>query len=241
MPTLGSAAEGFGLTASGTWWHPWVRGKIAITRGGEPGSATATDVADDLGLGGANEGNGELVLTYARHRFGVSYQPLGFDGDETVRRSFVFHGATYPTGERVHSHLDLASWVPRYEYTLIDDSRVRLSAGPRAVVWSFDASVGGTGPGGRLSEHRSFTHVLPALGGEAMEPLGAWFLYEKLAFGLLGSDRYEVDAGGGGGLRAGEHVELELGYRWLKFRFHETTNTGDLTFAGPVAALTLRF
>jgi hypothetical protein len=241
VPAFASAAEGFTVTASGTWWHPWIGGTISITRGGQPGSATTIDVSKDLGLGGADSGAGELVLGYDRHRFSFGYQPLGFDGDATVRRPFVFHGTTYATGERVHSHLDLDLWTPAYEYALIERPFASLSAGPGAVVWSFDASLSGSGPGGALAEQRNFTHILPTLGAEAAEPLRAVMLYQRLAIGVVGSDRYEVDAQGGGAVRAGEHVGVEVGYRWLKFRFHESTNVGDLSFAGPAVTLAVHF
>jgi hypothetical protein len=54
-----------------------------------------------------------------------------------------------------------------------------------------------------------------------------------MAGGLLASDRYVADfeAGVGYGFLGGR-AEVDVGYRWLRFDFHETTNVERSQRAG---------
>lgn len=237
---LARAADGLGVAAGGAWWYPAIGGHVAVTRGGRPGSASRVDVKRDLGLGRSSAAEGDITATLGPHAIGLAYDAIGFDGRATTARGFVFHGTAYPAGERTDSSIDLDRWVARYDFLWIDAAALALRAGPRAWIWSFDSSVRATG-GGPIAEHRRFTHVLPGLGAGADQTFGAAFLEERLGAGLLGSDRYEIDAEGGAGVALGAHAEIAAGYRWSRLRFHETTNTGDLTMSGPALRIGLRF
>jgi hypothetical protein len=83
--------------------------------------------------------------------------------------------------------------------------------------------------------------VLPVLHATADATLGWVHLGARAAGGLLASDRYAIDLEATAGVRLGRAVTLDVGYRWMKFVFHETTNEADMTFQGPLVALTVVF
>jgi hypothetical protein len=62
-----------------------------------------------------------------------------------------------------------------------------------------------------------------------------------VAGALLASDRYVADFEAGVGYALlGGRAEVDVGYRWLRFDFHETTNVGALTESGLLVSLSAR-
>ena len=224
------------------YWRPSLSGDITITAGGQPGSGGRIDVSSDLDLGTANAFEGGARVSLGRHELAIRYDPSSFQGDTTLQRPFVYHGTTYPAGERVSSDVSLDLVIPEYGYRLWSAAVADLRGGIRGYIWAFDSELKGTGPGGVLDQSRGFTHALPA-GFFALE--GAWGdlrVGGTAAGGLLASDRYVADfeAGVGYGLLGGR-AEVDVGYRWLRFDFHETTNVGALTESGLLVSLSARF
>ena len=203
------------------------------------GSANRIDVADDLDLGAADAGEGTIDGAVGRHHFRLSYEPLGFDGVTTTNRVLRFHGAEIAPGTRLRSDLAFRLVIPRYEYELLAGPQAELRGGLLAYVWTFDARLRGPGPGGLVDERRRFTHALPAVTVSAALPIVGWELAAESALGVLGSDRYAIDLAPEVRRTLWRRWRFAIGYRWLKFAFHETTNRADLTFQGPFVSVSL--
>jgi hypothetical protein len=224
------------------YWRASLSGNMTITAGGHPGSGSRIDVSSDLDLGTTNAFEGGARVSIGRHELAVRYDPSSFQGDATLNRPFVYHGTTYPAGERVSSDVSLDFVIPEYGYRLWSAAVADLRSGIRGYIWTIDSELKGTGPGGVLDQSRGFTHALPA-GFFALE--GAWGdlrVGGTMAGGLLASDRYVADFEAGVGYNLlGGRAEVDVGYRWLRFDFHETTNVGALTESGLLVSLSARF
>jgi len=224
------------------YWRPSLSGDMTITAGGQPGSGSRLDFSEDLDLGTANAFEGGLSVLLGRHELGVRYDPSSFHGDATLDRTIVFHGATYPTSERVSSDVSLDFVIPEYSYRFWSLDGADLHAGIRGYVWTFDSELKGSGPGGVLDESRRFTHALPAGFFTIADSWRSWSISGTAAGGLIASDRYVADFEAGVGYHLFEdHMELDVGYRWLRTEFHETTNLGALTENGLLVSVSARF
>jgi len=227
------------LTLGAAYWRALPSGTTTITRGGQAGSGARIDMADDLDLGAANVAEVSIDGELGGHRFGASYEPLGFDGETTTSRTLRFHGATIPAQTRLRSEVGLRLVMPRYDYALLDGPAAELRAGLLAYIWTFDAQLRGATAAGSIDESRRFTHVLPAVTLSGGLPLAGWELAARSAFGVLASDRYALDFSPELRRRLWDRWTLAVGYRWLELVFHETTNRGDLTAQGPFVSVSL--
>jgi hypothetical protein len=229
------------IVAHVTYWRPSPGGSIEITRGGGSGSGSRIDLSDGLDLGTADTPEGGVDVIWRTHRFSLAYEPLEYSGRTTLARPLIFHGATYPAGERVASDVALDFWIPRYDYEFVHLADVDFRAGLQLYVWQFDAHLTGSGSSGAIDQHRAFTHVMPAFTMAGGWGRGPWRLDAGFAGGVIGSDRYSLDLEGGLAWRPLHLFDLEIGYHWLKFRFHETTNVGDITSQGPFVGASFYF
>jgi hypothetical protein len=239
MTVAARTAHATEVTVGGAYWRPSPSGTMTITEGARAGSGGKVDLSDDLDLGAGDVGEGSLRGAVGRHRLYISYDPLDFGGTTTPQRAFSFHGATFPAGTQVRSDVGLRLVVPRYDYALIDGSGGKLRGGLQAYVWTFDARLRGSSSGQILDEERHFTHVLPALVLAGEVPLGGFELAADGAFGAIGGERYAVDFTPRVSCTLWSRWHLAIGYRWLKFAFHETTNRADMTAQGPFVSIAL--
>jgi hypothetical protein len=224
------------------YWRASLSGDITITAGGQPGSGSRIDVSSDLDLGTTNAFEGGARVSLGRHELAIRYDPSSFHGDTTLQRPIVYHGTTYPVGEQVSSDVSLDFVIPEYGYRLWSAAMADLRGGLRGYIWTFDSELKSTGPAGALDESRSFTHALPAGFFSLQGAWGDFRLRGTAAGGLLASDRYVADFEGGVGYALfNDHAQVDVGYRWLRLDFHETTNLGALTESGLLVSLSARF
>lgn len=217
------------------WARGWLvtpSGDTLITLGGEPGTGTTIDLEDDLDT---EDGSGVAVgiawRFWGRHRVFVEYEALSFEGKNRLPQDEVFHGKDYPSGERVQSDLDLRMWKGGWDYGLFACEGAEVRAGVSAWWWTFEQRLQGLDSG--LNESRDFSHVLPVANVSA-EGTWQWLHgFARASYGIVGADRWALDLAVGGGVRLLDHFTIDLGWRWFRFVFDETTNEGDLTFTGP--------
>ncbi len=216
------------------WWTVPAGDHVKITLGGQPGSGTRVDTDTDMDLGAGLAWQAGLDATYDRHRIRAAYESLSVDGKNTLARDVVFHGVTFEAGEEVKSTLDLTFWKASWDYRLMGTNETGLRAGVGAWVWTFDASMEGSRD---PKTSRDFTHAYPVATVDAFARFDRWTVGGSVAFGFLQSDRYLVDAEAHAGVRLTDRLEVDVGYRFLKFLFHESTNEGDLLFDGPYVGI----
>lgn len=228
------------FAAFGSYGRPSVSGTMLITRGGEPGSGSEIDVDDTLGL---DDGDvfevGVAWAPFARHRVFVAYERFSFDAEEVLPESVIFRDVMFDAGDRVASSLELDIVKAGYEALLAGSPSSSLRAGIAGWVWRYQGSLENLD--GPEDQSRSFTHVLPVAHVAADAAFGVLHLTARASGGWIGTDRYVIDLSGGVGVRLWDRLSLDLGWRWTRFVFDETTNEGDLVFSGPYVGLTVDF
>jgi hypothetical protein len=238
-PTMPIAERTLSISPRGRVWHAMPDGDyLHITLGGEPNTATDVQTDDDLDLESGLAWEAGVEATFRRHRLRASYEALHFEGENFLEDAIVFHGDVYPAGFVVESELDLSFWKFAWDYRVAGSATSELRAGVSGWIWTFDSFVEG-GPAGKSS--RGFTHVYPLATVEAKTRIGALALGTSVGFGMLADDRYVIDAEAHAGIRIGRNLEIDLGYRWMNFAFHETTNVADLVFHGPFLQISFDF
>ncbi len=242
-PVCEPACSPWSFGAFGRYWHPAITGEILITLGGEPGSGSRVDTQDDLDLDAADAFEVGLSVGYRRHRAFLSYEWIPFSGSSILDRPIVYHGVTYPKGEHVESDVELTFWKLGYDYAFVGDPQAKsgltMRGGLAAWLWDYDGRLQGTDSG--IDESRTFSHVLPVATIAAEGAFGVFHVAGRASGGLLASDRYVVDLEASVGVTLWKTLSLDVGYRWMNFAFHETTNEADLTLYGPFAGISLAF
>jgi hypothetical protein len=227
----------FGVFGHYTYMQP--SGTTYITKGGVDGTATTVDLHDDLDTGGGNAWEVGVGVRYRRHRVHLSYEWMSFSGDRVLTEPLIFHAETYPLGEQVKSTLDLTFLKAGYDYAFVLTPKFSARAGLSAWLWDFDQRMKGIDSG--IDSERSFSHVFPLLDLYGEYRFGWAHVGLRASGGGVASDRYIVDLEATVGARIGKSISIDVGYRWMQFDFHETTNLADMTFQGPSISISTVF
>ncbi len=230
-------ATPFVVGIDGRYWRPWASGKVFITEGGNAGSATWVHLHDDLDLDPANGWDVGLVARYGRHRAYFTYAPLAFEGDARLGESVVYNGGLFPAGDRVRSDIRLDHYEVGYEFGILAEPQTEVWSGLSAWIWTYDGKLDDQTSG--FDRRRSFTHVYPVLTLSGLHRIDVLKLAAEGKLGGLAGDRYAIDAEASIGVRLLERADLDLGWRYQRFAFHETTNEARMTFQGPFVRLSV--
>ncbi len=231
----------YSFTLLGRYWRPWLFGNIYITKGGKPGTASRINVREELGIEEDDVPEAGLRVDAGDNRFSFRYTPIEFEGRETVSNPFIYHAATFPTGQEVKSSLSFDFFQAFYDYRLIHAESGELRFGVGAYYWIFDSRLTSHGPGGRLTEHRGFSSILPEahLSGELTFDIV--HVGGSVAGGYLSNGLSILDTEGYVGVRLWKELDLDIGYRYLHFDLKATTNKDDVSLHGPFFQLALKF
>lgn len=230
----------FGVTAQ--YWMASPDGHAYITAGSKPGTATNVRLDNDLGLDSERILDWSAFASFGDHRFTAEYLPLSFSGSDTASHDYLFHGATYPAGDRTSADLNLDTWVLKWDMALWKQKKSEdaLRVGLGAWFWKFDLHLKGT-PSGN-NETRQFHHLYPGVHGDWVSELGGGATLDlKGAIAATGLEKRLYDWSAEIAYPLSDALKLGIGYRWLRWDFDESTNDGDYSIRGPYAALSLRF
>jgi len=225
-------------TRARAWWAS-ISGDLLITKGSVSGSGSTADLRDDFGLDDDVVPTVGVDIRYRRHRVRLAWEELSYDGSATLDSGLIFHGTAYPPGEHVDGSMCLTLWEAGYQYALVCTPCTEVWVGAGVWWWEFCSSLDGNDTG--LSESRSFSHLYPIGTVDAIQRFGNFSLRGGVHGGLLADDRYALDLEAGVGWRVWGPIELEAGWRWMRFAFHESTNEMIATFSGPYVGLSVSF
>jgi len=229
------------VAASGhlDYWRPNVAGHALITKASKAGTGSATSLRRDLGIDHDDTPGGGVDLDLARSRISFEYLDLALQGSTKVPQSFIFHAQTYPAGDRVQARLDVPTARLDWRYAIVKDGSDVWRAGVGARFWTFDMKV--QDAAAALNESRHFSHVYPLVATDVTHDLGGGLFARAAGDVALLSLRREVlellaAAGYGSG-----RFSAELGWRYLRYDFNESTNDGDFQLSGPYVGVTVHF
>jgi hypothetical protein len=250
-PALGALAALVALTActvdydevSGSahldYWQPRVSGHVLITKASQPGTGTTTSLRRDLGLHRDDTFGGGIDLDLGPQRIAFDYSDFALRGDAIARKSFVFHGQTYPAGDRVVSNLEVPTGKLEWSYAVWRRKKSSWHVGLGARLWTFDLKVADDAAG--LNETRRFTHLYPLAASDLDWDFGnGLFVRGGGNLAALSLRREVFEALAATGFRTNRYC-AEIGWRWQRFDFNESTNDGDFQLSGPFLAVHVRF
>lgn len=113
-----ATGERYHVELSGGMWNPKIEAILSSEGLGIPGSDI--DLKTDLGFLDKKFYDVRAVLRPARkHKFRVSFVPIKYEAESTLKRTIVFNGISYNVGLPVNSMLDFKAWRFGYEYDFI--------------------------------------------------------------------------------------------------------------------------
>jgi hypothetical protein len=93
-----------------------------------------------------------------------------------------------------------------------------------------------------LSETRRFNGFYPLVASDlSLDLTRGLFLRLGGDVAAISTSQAIYEAGGALGWNAGKHFGAELGWRFLRYDFNQSTNDGDFNLSGPYIALRFRF
>jgi hypothetical protein len=221
------------------WWAIPTGDFVRVTLGGEPGTGTRIGL-DEGGLDLEPDLAWEVGLdvAYGRHRVRGAYEALSFEGTETFDETHVYRGVTFPAGEEVRSEFDLSFWKAGWDYLLVGCEERGLRVGLSGWLWTYEGKLEGESA---PKTTRHFRHVFPVATADAWTSVGNWRLGATLGVGGLDVDRSVIDVSAYAGRRLGRRVEIDVGWRWMRFAFDETKNELDFVAHGPFVEVSVDF
>lgn len=117
-PASGVVGENYRIEASYGWWNA----APSLIVNSESLAILGSDVnlIEDLGIKQHKLGKLDLVLRPGRkHRLRFQRLPIHYEGDDTVKRTFVFNGQSYNVGLPVQTSANFDTYRFGYEYDFL--------------------------------------------------------------------------------------------------------------------------
>src|SRR5438477_5110735 len=138
--SLAEEDRGLALTLETRASYVVPSGWLFITRGSEPGSATALHVDDQIDpepeFVPSVEGCFRLL---ENHAVGARLALFSLSGTGADEQPFIFHGTTFDAGRPVRSELNFQFIEIDYQYAFNPRDALRITAHLGAEMWNFSA------------------------------------------------------------------------------------------------------
>lgn len=202
---------------------------------------TEVDFVDDLDmedediLGAAVD----LKLGRSSHVL-VSYWSVGYDGKNTLTRSFDFNGRSYAVGSTVTSSFDLDAWELGYAFDLFNFESFRLGPVLNVNYYSVDTELSSNLI--PTSNREKSDLVFPFAGIR----FGIGFLENKVELtgqvaGLFWQGSGFWDGSAQLSFYPMENVAITAGYRMIHLDVSDDDDSADFELDGPTLSTTVRF
>lgn len=223
----------------GRYWMPEVDGDVTFSDGG---TATDVDLESDLNIDdddGVPEGRVIWHLD-PQNRVRLAYLRMDYEGSNTLSRTIVFDGVTYAGGTAVDSDVELdylrLGWIVDMAETEMATVGLLLEAKGFLADVELDAPTAG------ISNSEDFAAAIPSAGlVTELHLLDHLQLFAEASGLPAGKYGHFLDAEAGLKLFFMENVSISGGYRVIDMEFDHDDDEGDLAFAGPFAAVQVRF
>jgi hypothetical protein len=226
----------------GRYWFTDLEGSAQVKNDSVPG--TRVDFKSDLGLEDENLPEVRLLFwTGPNSRIRLAYLGGSFEGDETLTRSFQFHGTTFTASSRVETDVDVhygrLGWA--YMFPVVPGI---FKIGPllEAKGVFIDASVKTVGGGSTVRESVELPIAFPTVGLMVnLIPHRMLEIFAEASGIPLGDLGYVVDAEAGLRFVPFRLLTLSAGYRIFDVRVGESDDFGKMKLWGPFIGASLRF
>lgn len=231
-----ATGETYRVELGAEFWNPTPEIVISSESLGIPGDDI--DFVSDFGIEKKRFREVRLVLRPARkHKLRLSYLPMKYEVETTLRRTVVFNGIRFPVSVPVTAALEWKAWRFGYEYDVIYRSRGFF--GIIAETKYTDVKISLESPIGPLAEFSSAKAPIPAVGG-----IGRVYVAPNISLtleitGFKLPERIDEDLRGRyldwdtyGTVNFTDNFGVQLGYRSLDVMYRVDEDAGDLKLKG---------
>ena len=233
-----SVAQAVELSVTPIYWTPDLDANAKIEKNN---IGTEVDFVDDLGMDDEDIPGVSVDLLLGRsNHFLFSYWSVGYDGKNTLTRSFDFNGQTYTVGSTVTSSLDVDTYELGYVWDVINFESFRLGPALNVNYYQVEAAL------------RS--NLLPTVNDEKFDlvfPMagirfGIGFLDNKVELtgrfgGLFWQGSGFWDGAAEVAFRPLQNVAVSAGYRMIHLDVSDDDDSADLQLGGLTVSATYRF
>ncbi len=223
----------------GRYWFPELDGNVFVTEGNQ---STNVDFKSDLGLDDDNGIPGGKLKIHLMPEVSLraSYLYLHYDGSNTLSRTIVYDGQTYPVSTYVESKLRVHYFSLGGQWNFIHTDHFKAAFILEAKGISARSSL--EAPGLGFSNKQNFTGGAPTPGiglkYNIIDNVGVFAEVTGLPAGGYG---HFLDAEAGLKWDIIPNLALSGGYRYIDIEVDYKDDSGELNLQGPFAALTLKF
>ena len=233
-----SAAQAVELSVTPIYWTPDLDASAKIEKNG---IGTEVDFVDDLGMDDEDIPGVTVDLLLGRsNHFLFSYWSVGYDGRNTLTRSFDFNGRSYAVGSTVTSSLDLDTYELGYAWDVLNFGTFRL--GPTLNVNYYQVAASLRSDLIPTVNDEKFDLVFPMAGIR----FGMDLLDGKVGVGARFSGLFWQGSGFWDGaaelsFRPLKNVAVAGGYRMIHLDVSDDDDSADLELGGLTLSATVRF
>lgn len=240
-----ATGERYHIEVSGGFWNPTPDLTISSEALGILG--TDIDVVKDLGIAKARFKELHVVLRPAtKHKFRLSYIPISYSAESTLKRDIVFNGLKFSVGIPVNSTLDWKAYRFGYEYDFLYRDRWFVGA----ILEAKSTDVEATLKSPIDSEWARARAPIPALGGIARVyvvpniSITGEFSGFKLPKSVDKDKKYdgkyyELDIYGT--VNFTNNFGVQMGYRKFDLSYQVKTDSGALKMSGLYLSAVARY
>lgn len=231
--------EEIATTGRVEYWRPTVSGRVFITKGSMPGTATEVDMESNAGLDMGNGFSGGLDFDVGRHRVSFDYTNVSSSGSTATTEDFTFHGQNFSSGDFVSSDLRSPTSRLSWSYAFWQKQESSWWAGFGARYWTFDMQMANDTTG--ETTRRSFSHAFPMVITDTSFDLGQSFsMVCRADVAMIRAPQAIYEAVGGFAYKM-SRFRAEAGWRFMRFDFNEAKNDTDYNLSGPYLGLRFTF
>ncbi len=231
-------AVNYNVEARAYYWLSAYSANIRADNGSLQG--TNVDLVNDLGLE-RNKGVPSVSLSarfWDRNRIHINYVGFAYSANQAVSSSFVFNGATYPTGSRVATDMTLSFTRFGYEFELY-----KSEGGAVGIGLAGDAIRTKTTlvTNQILSNSADASVVVPMLSLSGRFSFGQWASLHMFLAGIGYEQSSAFDFEAMLDITPIENVAVSLGFRNLSVNVEASDTKADVQWSGATVGVAFRY
>lgn len=234
---LSVSAFAMEVSVTPVYWSPDLNTEVKIEK---DNIGDKIDFTEDLGMDdeGVTGVAVDLKVGNSSH-FIFGYWSVGYDGRNTLTRSFNFNGQPYAAGSTVTSSFDLDAYELGYAFDLLNTESFRLGPVLQVNYYSLDTELSSPAP---VPNDEKMDLVFPMPGLR----FGMSFLENKLELSGQFAGLWWHGSGFWDGSAAlsyypVKNLGISAGYRMIRLDVSDDDDSANLKLDGPALSATFRF
>lgn len=244
LAVLVAPAYALELGVRGYVWFPDLKTlDVQTVQGAAEG--TPIDAKDVLGIGNKAVFSGEIYGGVGKHHGSLTVTSFGYTDSKVLPKDVTYNGVVYNTGTGVKSELNYTMLDLKYQCDIVNMENILagFSFGPMLQLKFSTGESKLQASGANQDQKKSFSSIMPLVGMGAHVGLIANLLEARaqVTAGGYGSGNYAVEALADLSVTPFPFVDINAGYKVLKYKMDVNDFRADQFCTGPYVALTIGF